>query len=66
VAGDPRLAGGRPQQRRQDAHRRRLARAVGTDKAEDGPLLDAKRQVFDGRQVAVALGDALKFDQRGH
>ena len=66
VAGNPRLAGGRPQQRGQDAHRRRLARAVGADEAEDGPLLDAEGQVFDGGQVAVALGDALEFDQRGH
>src|SRR5205085_3062903 len=42
-----------------EAERRRLARAVRTDEADDRPLLDRERQVLHGLEPAEALGDAV-------
>ena len=40
---------------------RALARAVGTDQAENLALLDAERHVIDGREAAKPLYQALDF-----
>ena len=49
----------------QDFHRRRLARAVGTQHAEDLTNLDRKRDAVHGLDVAVRLAQVLDFDD-GH
>ena len=56
VAADARVAALRRIQRRQDAHRRRLAGAVGADEAEHLAALDAERDVVNGVD-AVEVAD---------
>ena len=55
VARDARLAGGRPQQRREDAHRGRLPRAVRPEEAVDLPLHDGEVEPVDGADAALEL-----------
>ena len=61
-AGDPPLAGRRPQQRRQEPDRRALARAIGPDETEDLTLADGEAQVVDGDEVSVTLGEVDHLD----
>ena len=56
VAADARVAALRRVQRRQDAHRRRLAGAVRADEAEHLAALDAERDVVHGAH-AVEVAD---------
>ena len=46
----------------QDAQRRRLARAVGTEKARHHARLDARRDALDGGHRAEALGEPREFE----
>jgi hypothetical protein len=62
VAADGRLAPGRVQERGEDAHGRRLARAVGADEAVDVPLLQAQVEAVQGVQVAVHLRQVVRLD----
>jgi hypothetical protein len=39
-----------------------LARAVGSDQAHDLARLDREREVMDGGEVAIALGEAADFN----
>jgi hypothetical protein len=61
-AGDNRLALGCRYEAREDAHRRRLAGAVGPQEAEDFAALHAKADVLDGRHPAVSLREVLHLD----
>ena len=61
--GNDRLAFGRRHVAGQDAHGRRLAGAVRTEKAEDFSALDAEGQVIDRGDAAVALGEVLNLNQ---
>ena len=58
----------RPPQSLHALHRRRLAGAVGSDQAEDLPLVHLERHVVDGKRPAVDLADAADLDDgmRGH
>ena len=58
-ARDGRLAAGRWQQRREHAERRRLARAVGPEEAEDLALLDVEVDSGDGFDGALARLEGL-------
>ena len=49
---------------REDAHRRALARAVGSEETDDLAAFDLEGQVFDGRVVGVALGEVFDLDHR--
>jgi hypothetical protein len=42
--------------------RRRLAGAVGAEKAEELAGFDAQRNAVDGSEVAVALNELVDFD----
>jgi len=46
----------------QHLQRRRLARAVGTDDAEDFTALDVEGAALDGDEVAVLLPEAVYFE----
>ena len=46
----------------QDAHRRRLAGAVGPQEAEDLAAFHPEADVFDGRDAAVAFREVLNLD----
>ena len=64
VAADGRLAPGGIQERGQDPHRRRLARAVGADEAVDVPLVERQVEPVQGVQLAVHLGQFMRLDHR--
>ncbi len=49
---------------RESIYRRRLARTVGAQQADDRPLLDAKRLVVDGRHRVRTATDALTTPRR--
>ena len=59
-------AGGRTDEVEQDAHRRRLARAVGPEEAEDLALGDLEVELDDASVLAVGLGQAFGLDDGGH
>ena len=63
---DPRLPRRRTEQRRQDAHRRRLACPVRPDKAKDSALLHLEVQCPQGRQAAILFAQSLYLDDRCH
>ena len=65
-AGQPRRPGGRLQQRAQDLDRRRLARAVGAEKAEDLAGADGKPDPAHGLDLVVGLAKVLHLDGGGH
>ena len=60
-AGDNRLALGWRDKAGEDAHRRRLAGAVGPQEAEDFAALHAEADVLDGRHAPVALREVLNL-----
>ena len=64
VAANGCLAPGRVQERGEDPHRRRLARAVRADEAVDVPLLKSQVQPVEGVEVAVHLGQVVGLDHR--
>ena len=64
VAADGRLAPGRVQERGEDPHRRRLARAVGADEAVDVPLVERQVEPVQGVELAVHLGQFMRLDHR--
>ena len=45
-----------------DPHRRRLARAVGAEEAEDLAATDLEGQAVEGRRAAEALGDVVDLE----
>jgi len=55
----------RPQQRDDDADRRRLAGAVGAEKPEDLPLGHPERDVVDGANTREDLHQRLHVDEHG-
>ena len=65
-AGDPRAAGVRPEQRREDAHGRRLAGAVRAEQPEHGALLHLEVDAVERAHLALAravdLDETLCFD----
>ena len=61
VAADARLAPGGLQEGGQDAHCRGLARAVRPDIAQQIALGQVEREVIDGVQIAVGLGESLSL-----
>jgi len=63
-AGDAGLAGVGAQQRGQDPHGRRLARAVRPEQAEDRPGLDPEVDPAQGFHVPVGLAQAARLDRR--
>jgi hypothetical protein len=62
VAADERTPGRRPEERRQDADRRRLPRAVRTEQAERFARLDRKRHAAHGLDLAEALLEPSDLD----
>ena len=56
------LAGGGREERRQDAHRGRLAGAVRAKQAEHRPALDAQVDSAERLHVLVRLGEAVGLD----
>jgi hypothetical protein len=58
-------AGRRAQQRGQDPHERRLARAVGAEQAEDGAGLDREIEAVEGDDVSEVVAHALGEDGGG-
>src|SRR5262249_43814652 len=65
-AADADASAARLGQPEQHQNGRRLARPVWAEKAEDLSLVDGEREPVDRDQVAVALGQAFSFDDRGH
>ena len=63
-AGHERLARGRGEERGQDLHRRRLARAVRPDQPEDLAAADDEVDAGHGEVVVVALHEAAGLDHR--
>ena len=61
-AGDDGLAVGRRHVPGEDAHRRRLARAVRPEEAEDFAALDPERHVVDRGDATVAFREVLDLD----
>ncbi len=59
-------AAGRADEVEQDAHGRRLARAVGPEEAEDLALGDLEIEFGDAAMLAVRLGQLLRADDLGH
>jgi hypothetical protein len=55
-------AGGRTQQRGQDVHERRLARAVRPEQAEDGGRLNLEVHAVEGDDVAEIMPETLRDD----
>ena len=67
VAGDPGVARGRPQQRREDAHHGRLPGAVGAEKTVDLAVADFEIEPVDGADAALEFSyELLDFDGGGH
>ena len=62
VAADVRLAVSRIEQRRQDLHRGRLARAVGADEAKQIPRGQIELDGLDGELLAVFLRQVVGRD----
>src|SRR4029078_2363971 len=56
-------AAGRQRERREDADRRRLPRAVVAEQAEDASARDVEIDVFARAEVAVALAEAFGADR---
>ncbi len=56
----------RPDEVEQGADRRRLARAIGPEEAEDLALVDLEIDVDDPALRAVVLGEPLGLDDGGH
>jgi len=65
VAGDEQLPLARREHRRQHLDRRRLAGAVGAEKAEDDALRHPKRDVVDRGEAVEALDQIAGLDDRG-
>jgi hypothetical protein len=65
VAGDNELPLARLQHPRQHLDRRRLAGAVGAEKAEDDSRLHRERDVVDGGKSVEALDQIADLDDRG-
>jgi hypothetical protein len=61
-AGHPGLARRGRQVAGQNAHRRRLAGPVRAEQPPDVAGLDLERQVADGDELPVSLGEPLDFD----
>ena len=61
-SGDDRLALGGRHVAGEDAHRRRLAGAVGAEKAENFAAFDAEADIVDGGEAAVAFREVLNLD----
>src|ERR1700730_19256505 len=61
-AVDEGAAGGRLEKCGEDSQSGRLARAVGSDEAEDLSLRDAERDVVEGNPFSVQLGQAFDND----
>jgi hypothetical protein len=59
-----RLALGGRQQTGEHLHRGRLAAAVRAEESEDLAALDAEAHVVDGDEVAEALGEPFRLDDR--
>src|SRR5262249_23957673 len=66
VVGDPGDAARRRQVAGEDAQSRRLAGAIGTQKADDLAPGDLKADVINGQNGAEILGDVLNLDHRTH
>src|SRR5207245_10201218 len=62
IAKELRLAGRGMHQTEEHPHRRRLARAVRSEKAEDAAAKDAQRQPIDPDDIAVALREVRGLD----
>ncbi len=65
VTGDLHLAGIRAYQRRQDLDHGGLARSVGTEECEDGPLCHGQVDVFEHEIVSIGLAQTSYRDRRG-
>ena len=65
-ARDARAAGVRKEQRHQQPHRRRLARAVRTEEAEHLALGHLERHIDDAALTAVPLREPGDVDERRH
>ena len=65
-APDPGVARIRLVEAEDEAHRRRLAGAVGPDEARDAARFDAERQPVDGKRAPVSLRQAVRFDRSAH
>ena len=63
---DLRRTRGRRQERRQHLERRRFARAIGAEQAEDLPFFDAQYHIVHRRHRAEAFGQSLYFENRAH
>ncbi len=66
LAEDAHRSRGRDVLRGQDRHHGGLARAVASEKARDGVLLDPERYVVHRDRVAVALRQVRDLDHGGH
>jgi hypothetical protein len=64
AAEDERLAPGRFGEPEQEPQRGRLARTVRAEEAGDGAGANPKRDVIDGRDFPVALGQGNSRDDR--
>ncbi len=62
VAAHGRLTPGGIQERGEDPHRRRLARAVGADEAVDVPLIERQVEPIESVQLPVHLGQFMRLD----
>src|SRR5262249_6503257 len=60
----PRASAVRPQQAEQDAHRRRLARAVRAEESVDVPGTNREVDSIDGEDVAVAFEQAAGLERK--
>ena len=63
AAGDARVPGVRAQQRREHAHGRGLAGAVGPEQRHDRSGVDPQVEVLDGGEFSKALREAFGFDR---
>jgi hypothetical protein len=61
-AGDARTSLVGREQRREDAHDRRLARTVGSEQTEDAAGGDLEVEPVEGDDVAVALDESFGAD----
>ena len=67
MPGDAGAARGRPQERGEDAHHRRLAGAVGPEEAVDLAVADLEVEPVDGPDATFELADELlDFDGGAH
>jgi len=66
MAGDQQPPLGRLQHRRQHLDRRRLAGAVGAEKAEDDAFRHRKRDMVDRGEIVEALHHIAGLDDRAH